>query len=571
MENSEFANIFWEIAEFLELKQDNPFKIRAYRKASQNIETLSKSIEEIYADGGIKALLDIPGIGQHIAEKIEEQIKTGKVAVYEKLAKGFPKGFHEVAEVQGMGPKTALLLYNKLKIDSIKKLEKAAKAGKLKNIPGMGTKKEQNILRGIELKKKSHGRFLLDDATAHAELIVEEIEKLPEVKKILPCGSLRRGQETIGDIDILVVSAKSKRIMDTFTTLPAVKDILAKGETKSSVILKNGMQADLRVVAEKSFGTAAHYFTGCKAHNIHIRQMAQKKGWKVSEYGIFKGNKQIGGKTEEEMFSKFNLQFIPPELREMRGEFEAAAKKKIPKLVELADIKGDLHMHTKATDGSNTIEEMAKAAKALGYEYIAITEHTQSTRVAGGLNEREMLTHLKKIREANKKIKGIEILAGAEVDILPDGQLDYSDELLAQLDIVLAAVHSNFKMPKDKMTSRVIKALSNKYVNILTHPTGRLIGEREPYEIDLEKVLLAAKKYNVAIEINAHPRRLDLSDIYCMRAKKLGVKIIIATDAHSTDQLKLMKYGVITARRGWLEKKDILNTLSLDKLLKCLK
>lgn len=571
MENAEFANIFWEIAEFLELKEDNPFKIRAYRKAAQNIESLSKSIEEIYADGGIKALLDIPGIGQHIADKIEEQIKTGKVSAHEKLAKGFPKGFHEVAEVQGMGPKTALLLYNKLKIDSIDKLEKAAKAGKLRDIPGMGTKKEQNILRGIELKKKSHGRFLLDDATAHAELIVEEIKKIPEVKKILPCGSLRRGQETIGDIDILVVAAKSKKIMDTFTTLAAVKDVLAKGETKSSAILRNGMQADLRVVPEKSFGSAAHYFTGCKAHNIHIRQMAQKKGWKVSEYGIFKGNKQIGGKTEEEMFSKFNLQYIPPELREMRGEFEAAAKKKIPKLMELKDIKGDLHMHTKATDGENTIEEMAKAAKNLGYEYILITDHTKSTRVAGGLNEKEMLAHLKKIRDANKRIKGIEILAGAEVDILPDGELDYSADLLEQLDIVLAAVHSNFKMPKDKMTSRVIKALSNKYVNILTHPTGRLIGERDPYEIDLEKVLQAAKKYNVAIEINAHPKRLDLSDIYCMRAKKLGVKIVIATDAHNTEQLALMKYGVITARRGWLEKKDVLNTLSLEKLLRWLK
>ncbi len=570
MENNEFANIFWDMAEFLELKEDNPFKIRAYRKAAQNIEALPKSLEEIYGKGGLKAILAVPGIGQHIADKIEEQIKTGKVASHNKLAKEFPRGFLDLANIPGMGPKTALLLYKKFKIDSPEKLEKAAKAGKLRNIPGMGTKKEENILRGINLKKQSHGRFLIDDATAHAELIVEELKKLKEVKKILPCGSLRRGQETIGDIDILVISSKPKKIMDTFVNMAAVKNILAHGETKSSVILRNGMQADLRVVPEKSFGSAAHYFTGSKAHNIHIRQLAQKKGLKVSEYGIFRGNKQIGGKTEEEMFSKFGFQFIPPELREMRGEFEAAKNKKIPKLVELKDIKGDLHMHTIATDGNNSIEEMARAAKKLGYEYILITDHTQSTRIAGGLNESAALKQIKKIRDANKKVKGIEILAGAEVDILPDGKLDYSDDILKQLDIVLIAIHSNFKMPKKQMTDRIIKAMQNKHTNILVHPTGRLINEREPYEIDMEKVLQAAKKFNVAVEINAHPRRLDLTDIYCMRAKELGVKLVICTDAHSTDQLELIKYGVITARRGWLEKKNILNTYPLAKLKKVL-
>lgn len=570
MENTEFAKIFWEMADFLELKEDNPFKIRAYRKAAQNIESLSKSVEEIYAQGSIKALQAVPGIGLHIAEKIEEQIKTGKVHTHDKLAKEFPKGFLDLVNIPGMGPKTALLLYKKFKIDSPAKLEKAAKAGKLQGLPGMGAKKEENILRGISLKKESHGRFLLDDATAHAELIVEELKKLREVKKTLPCGSLRRGKETIGDIDILVISDKPTKVMDTFVKLSAVRDVLAKGATKSSVILKNGMQADVRVVKEKFFGSAAHYFTGSKGHNIHLRQMAQKKGWKISEYGIFKGKKQIGGEKEEEMFEKLGLQYIPPELREARGEFEAAAKGKIPKLVELKDIKGDLHLHTKATDGFNTIEEMAQAAKKLGYEYILITEHTKSTRVAGGLTEKETLAHLKKIRAANKKLKGIEILAGSEVDILPDGKLDYSDEVLKQLDIVLAAVHSRFKMPKKEMTARVIKAFQNKYVNIFAHPSGRLIGERDPYEIDTEKVLQAAKKYNVAIEINAHPKRLDLTDAYCRRAKELGIKLVIATDAHSADQLELMKYGVITARRGWLEAKNIINTFPLAKLKKLL-
>jgi DNA polymerase (family 10) len=512
----------------------------------------------------------VPGIGPHIADKIEEKILTGRIKAYNELVKGFPKGFLELVNIPGMGPKTALLFYKKFKIDSPAKLEKAAKAGKLRGIPGMGKKKEENILRGISLKKQSHGRFLLDDATAHAELIVEELSKLKEAKKILPCGSLRRGQETIGDIDILVISSQPKKIMDTFVKLSVVKDVLAHGETKSSIIMRNGMQADLRVVEERSFGSAAHYFTGCKGHNIHLRQLAQKKGWKVSEYGIFKGNKQIGGRTEEEMFSKFGFQYIPPELRETRGEFAAAKAGRIPRLVELKDIKGDLHMHTKATDGENSIEELAQAAKKLGYEYIAITDHTESTRIAGGLDEKEALQNIKKIKAANQKIKGIEILAGAEVDILSDGKLDYSDEILKQLDIVLAAIHSRFKMPKDEMTRRVVTALQNKNVNIFVHPSGRLINEREPYELDMEKVFQVAKKNNVAIEVNAHPKRLDLTDINCQRAKELGVKLVIATDAHSTEQLELMKYGVITARRGWLEPKDVINTMPLAKLRKLL-
>ncbi|MFA4844024.1 MAG: DNA polymerase/3'-5' exonuclease PolX [Candidatus Margulisiibacteriota bacterium] len=566
MENNEFARIFWEMADFLELKADNPFKVRAYRKAAQLIESLNHDLEEIYAQGGTKALREIPGIGQHIAEKIEEAIKTGRIAAYQKLAKEFPKGFLEIINIPGLGPKTALLLHKKFRADTPAKLEKLARSGQLEKLPGMGKKKVENILRGINLKKESHGRFLLDDATAHAELIVEELRKLKEVVRILPCGSLRRGQETIGDIDILVVSNRPEKIMERFVNLRAVRDVLAKGSTKSSVILRNGMQADLRVVPARSFGTAAHYFTGCKQHNIILRQMAQKKGWKVSEYGIFRGTKQIGGRTEEEVFHKFGLQYIPPELRENRGELEAAAKHQLPHLVELGDLKGDLHMHTTASDGVNSLEEMARAAKKLGYEYIALTDHTQSTRIAHGLTGRETLAEARKIRELDRKTSGIKLLAGAEVDILPDGRLDLPDEVLRELDIVLVSVHSSFKMPREKMTARVVRALQNKYVHILAHPTGRLINEREPYEIDLEAVLKAAKQNDVAVEINAHPKRLDLTDIYCRRAKELGVKLAINTDAHATDQLELMKYGVITARRGWLEKKDIINTRPLKQL-----
>lgn len=566
MENAEFASIFFKIAELLELKGENPFKIRAYEKAGRNLGSLTDNLEDIYAASGLKGLEEIPGIGKAIAEHIEELIKTGKIRKYQSLIKEFPKGFLEIINTPGLGPKTANLLYKKLKIDSLAKLEKAAKAGSLRQLPGFGAKKEENILRGIALKKASHGRFLLDDATAHAELIVEELSKLKEVETILPCGSLRRGQETVGDLDILVTADNPRPIMEAFVKLSVVKTVLAKGETKSSVIMKNNMQADLRVVEPKSFGAAAHYFTGSKAHNIHLRQLAQQKGWKVSEYGIFKGAKQIGGTTEEDMFSKFGLQFIPPELREMRGEYKAAAEGKIPRLVKLKDIRGDLHLHTKASDGNNSIEEMAIAAKALGYEYIAITDHTRSTRIARGLTSRETLASIKKIKVLNRKISGIELLAGAEVDILPDGRLDLPDEVLRELDLVLVSVHSNFKMSREKMTARVIRALQNKYVHILAHPTGRLINEREPYEIDLEAVLKAAKQNNVAVEINAHPQRLDLTDLYCRRAKELGVKVAISTDAHSIDQLELMKYGVITARRGWLKKKDVINARPLGQL-----
>jgi len=570
MENSDFAKIFWDLAEFLELKNENRFKVAAYRKAAQNIESLSENLGTIYKAGGLKALEEIPGIGQGIATKIEKTIKSGKLDVYEKLRKEFPRGFLELVETPGMGPKTAMLLYKKLKIDSRAKLEKAAKEGKLQGLPGMGAKKEENILKGVELKKKISGRFLLNAALDQAEAVAKELEKLKEVEKILICGSLRRRKETIGDADILVIAKRSKNIMQRFTSLPQAQRILVKGETKSSIVLKMGMQVDLRVVEDKSFGSAAHYFTGCKAHNIKLREMAIKKGLKLSEYGFFKKDKWVAGRTEKEVFKTVGLTYIPPELREMRGEIEAAQKGKLPKLIESKDIKGDLHMHTIETDGSNTIEQMAQAAKKLGYEYIAITDHTQSTRIAHGMDEKRTLKHLKEIDRVNKKIQGIRVLKGAEVDILPDGRMDLPDSILKQMDLVIAAVHSNFKMPEDQMTRRILKALENKYVNILAHPTGRLIGEREAYKVDIEKVIAIAKKTKTALELNSHPQRLDLNDVNCRLAKDQGVLISINTDSHTTDQLNLMKYGIFTARRGWLEKKNILNALTLDKLLKIL-
>jgi len=570
MENADFSKIFWETAELLELKGDNPFKIRAYQKAARNIEGLSHNLEEVYQSGGLPALKEVPGIGESIAEHVEEIIKTGKFKKYESLLKEFPKNFIKLTEIPGMGPKTAMLLFKELKIDSAEKLEKAAKAGKLAKLPGFGEKKQQNILAGLELKKKVKGRFLLSEATQYAEAIVSKLKKIKEVDQILPAGSLRRQKETIGDIDILVTSKKPEAVMNAFVKLPQVDRILAKGKTKSSVVLKNDLQCDLRVVDPKCFGAAAHYFTGSKQHNILIREMAIKKGLKISEYGVFKGNKMIGGRTEEEVFRSVGLPYIPPEIREASGEIEAARGGLLPKLIELSDLRGDLQMHSKFSDGGNTIEEMAEYAKKLGYEYIAMTDHTVSTRVAGGQSEKEFLKELKYIDKLNSKLKGFYILKGVEVDIMADGTLDYKDAVLKEVEVVIAAVHSRFKMSKAEMTKRIIRALENKYVNILSHPTGRLIGQRAPYEVDMEQILKVAKDTGTCMELNSHPERLDLNDAHCRLAKEYKIKIAIDTDAHSINNLEDIKYGVATARRGWLEAREVINTLPIDKLKRAL-
>lgn len=558
------------MADLLELGEENQFRIRAYQKAAHNIESFSENLESLYKKGGLSALEEIPGIGKGISEHIEEMIRTGKLKEREDLLKKFPESLIELMAVPGIGPKTAILLHKKMKIDSIDKLEKAAKEGRLEKLPGIRAKKIQNILAGIELKKRNIGRFSIGVALPYAEALVASLRKLKEVDKIVPCGSLRRAQETIGDIDILVTSENPGKVMDAFVRFSQVDKVIAKGETKTSVLLKNGMQADLRVVEPKSFGAAVYYFTGSKQHNIQVREMAVKKGLKINEYGVYRGKKKIGGSEENDVFKILGLSYIPPEIREARGEIEAAKKGDVPVLVELKDIRGDLHLHTKATDGSNTIEEMAAAAKKLGYEYIAITDHTKSTRVAGGLTEKEALAHLKKIDQANKNTAGIKIIRGMEVDILPDGSMDYPDSILKEIDIVFASVHSNFKMKRVEMTRRIISAMKNRYVTVLSHPTGRLIGEREAYEVDMEQVLKAAKDTGTFIELNGNPMRLDLDDIHCRKAKEMRIPIVVTTDSHAASQLELMRYGVLTARRGWLEKKDIINTLPFGKFIKTL-
>jgi DNA polymerase (family 10) len=573
MKNLEIAAIFYEMADILEL-QSVKWKPEAYRKAARQIETLSTPIEEVYEKGGIKALTEIPAVGEKLAKKIEEYIKTGRIKEHERLKGEIPKGLNELINLPGLGPKKALKLYKELSIDSIEKLEKAAREGKIAKIEGFGEKSEENILKTIELAKKKEERLLLGVALPIAEEIVNELKKAKGVRRIEIAGSLRRRKETVGDIDILAeIEGDSKDIMDRFVSLHNVEEVIAKGPKKSMIVVGEGeyqIQVDLRIIERESFGAALQYFTGNKDHNIQLRKIAIQKGWKLNEYGIFdKQGKMVAGKDEEEVYKKLGLSLIPPELRENQGEIKAAIENKLPKLIELSDIKGDLHVHTDWSDGINSIEEMITAAINMGYEYICISDHSKSQRIANGMDEERMLKQIEIIKEMKRKYKNkITILQGCEVDIKPDGSLDFEDEILKKLDIVSVSVHSRFKSSKEEMTKRIAMALENKYVKILNHPTGRLINEREPYEVDLEYLMQICRDRKIAMEINSFPSRLDLNDIYARKAKEMGVKLVIDTDSHSVDHLRYIQYGIWVARRGWCEKEDILNTQSIEKLKK---
>lgn len=570
MKNQEVAKIFYEIADYLEM-EDVAFKPYAYRRAGMSLETLEKDISEIYKENGIKGLMNIPGIGEALAKKTEEYLKTGRLRHYEDLKKKTPVNMEELVGVEGIGPKKVKVLYEKLGIRNLKDLERAAKHHKIAGLFGFGEKTEKNILQGIRFLRRDHGRFLLGTILPKAEEVLEQLKKIKEVEKISLGGSLRRMKETIGDVDFLVVSPNSQKIMDYFVTLPAIVKIWGKGPTKSSVRMKEGFDMDIRVIPCQSYGAALQYFTGSKEHNIILRKIAIEKGLKLNEYGVFKGKKMIKTETEEEVYKILGLRWMPPEIRENQGEIEAAKNNKLPKIIDIKDIKGDLHCHSNWDGGVNSIEEIAEEALRIGYEYIGIADHTKFLRIENGLDEKRILQRNYEIEKIGKKKLGIKILKGCEANIMPDGSIDIKDEVLSKLDYVIAGVHSSFKMTREEMTKRIIKAMKNPNVDIISHPTGRLIQRRDEYQIDFEEILKMAKSTKTILEINAYPDRLDLNDLHIRQAKGQKVKMIINTDAHHIDQMKVMRYGVAQARRGWAEKDDIVNTYALDKLIKYFK
>lgn len=567
MKNLEIAEIFHQIANILEIKGENVFRIRAYERAAMNIEGIP-NLDNFVKDD---RLTDIPGIGHDLSAEIKEYYETGKVKMLETLKKTIPEGLLELLDVPGIGPKHAKLFFEKLGIKSIADLERAIKEGGLKGLEGIKEKTIENISKGIGIVKRGKERMTIAQASEIADEFVAGLKKVAGVKKVAAAGSLRRWKDTVGDIDILVVSRDPQKVMDVFTKFEPVKDVLAKGETKSAIRTKDDVQVDCRVVEDRSYGAALVYFTGSKDFNIKLRKLAIKKGLKVSEYGVFRQDKYLCGRTEEEVFKQLGLSYIEPELREDTGEIELALTGKLPKLIELKDIKGDLHAHSKWSDGGSSIEEMAQEAKRLGYSYLAMTDHSQSLKIARGLSIESLKKKKAEIDGINRKLKDFKVLFGTEVDIDSSGKIDYKDDVLKQFDIVVAAVHIGFKQSGKQLTNRVVKACKNKYVQIIAHPTARLWGVRQPYDIDLDEVFKAAKDTGTALEINAFPQRLDLNDTNCRLAKEAKVKIVINTDSHQAEQLKSMRYGVAVARRGWLSKEDVLNCLSLDKLLKTLK
>jgi len=567
--NADIAAIFEEIAELLEIQNENPFRIRAYRNAARQVEGMGVPVADMVAKG--EDLTELPGIGDDLAAKIQEIVVTGQCKALEKLRKQVPPSITELLKIPGLGPKRVRALYDMLKVKSIDQLAKAAQAGKIRELGGFGAKTEQTILAALATHVTGQKRFKLAIAGQYAEPLKKYLEKVPGVQQVVLAGSYRRFKETVGDIDILVTATGAGKVMDKFTSYDEVREVLAKGETRSTVILKCNLQVDVRVVDPECYGAALQYFTGSKEHNIEIRRIAQEHKLKISEYGVFRGEQRIAGETEESVYRAVDLPWIPPELRENRGEIEAARAGKLPKLVELKELRGDLHVHTKATDGHNTLNEMAAAARAHGLDYLAITEHSRRLTVAHGLDVKRLRQQMEAIDKLNAQLKDITLLKGIEVDILEDGSLDLPDDVLGELDIVVGAVHSQFKLARAKQTTRILKAMDHPHFTVLAHPSGRLIDQREPYDVDMLKIIRKARERGCFLELNAHPERLDLLDIHCQMAKEEGVLIAISSDAHSTQDFDNLYYGVGQARRGWLEKKDVLNTRSLKELRVLLK
>jgi len=564
MKNKEITIIFSRIADALEIKGETGFKVIAYRKASRILDDLTEDIKDISKE---KRLQEISGIGSGIAKKIEEYLKTGYMKKLDEALSDIPEGLLELLNIQNIGGKTVHLAYKQLGVKSLEDLKRVIDDGSLARLYGLGEKKVENIKKGITIYEHAQERIHIFEAANIVEEVIDYLKEAPYIGRISPAGSLRRMRETVGDIDILATGKDGAKIIDYFTQFPGVTRTLAAGKTKGSVMIsaeKGERQVDLRIVDESEFGSALQYFTGSKAHNIKLRSLAKEMGLKISEYGVFRGEKKIAGTKEEEIYRTLNLAFIHPELREDRGEIELAAKNKLPRIVESTDIRGDLHVHSQYSDGSLSIEKIAESAKNLGYEYIAVCDHSQSVKYANGLSPERLRNQIDEIDSINRHLKGIKILKGTEVDILQDGRLDFPDEILKDLDIVVAAIHSGFKR---NVTERMLKAMENPYITIIAHPSGRLISGREGYDVDLENVMEGAQKFGVVLELNAYYDRLDLNEFYLKKAKDKNIKISLGTDTHHAGGLEMMRFGVGIARRAWLEKKDIINCLSYEDIL----
>ncbi len=560
IDNPAIARIFTEIGDLLEIKGENPFKIRAYRNAADTIVNSPERIAEL-PDA---ALLKIPGIGKDLASRIREIVETGDTSYHRDLLEQFPPTILDLLRLQGVGPKTVALLYGTLNIRTLDDLEQAARDGRLRELRGMGAKKEALILKALEERRRFSGRHLMPEAYDQAAALVDDLRAHAADALVTPVGSLRRGCETCGDLDILASGADAG-LMDDFIQYRTVERVLGRGDTKSSVLLSGGFQADLRLVPADSRGAALQYFTGSKAHNIALRDRAIQRGLKLNEYGLYRNDERVAGADEAGLYAALGLAFIPPELRENRGEIGAAESGALPRLIELGDVRGDVHMHTTTTDGRDEVEAMAVAARAAGLRYVAITDHSKALAMANGLDERRALEHARHIREVGARLEGITLLAGIECDILPDGTLDLADDCLAELDFAIASVHSRFNQDERQMTDRILKAMECRWVDMIGHPTGRLLLRRDPYRVDLEALVAAAARLGVALEINCQIDRLDLSDVNARLAKERGAKIIIGTDAHSQAGFGVLRWGVLVARRAWLEPRDVLNTLAVEE------
>lgn len=567
--NADIAADFDELADLLEIEGANPFRIRAYRNAARTLRDLPGDVTAMLEKG--EDLTELPGIGKDLAAKIKEIVETGTAAMLEEHRRTVPATLTELLKIPGIGPKRVKALYHDLGIRTLDQLQKAAEEGRVRTLRGFGEKTERYLLHHLKARTGEEKRFKLAIATRYAEALIAYLEESPGVKQVVAAGSYRRAKETIGDLDILVTAAPGSSVMDRFVSYPEVEEVLAQGATKASLRLACKLQVDVRVVPGESYGAALQYFTGSKAHNVALRQMAQQQGLKINEYGVFKGEQSVAGATEESVYASVGLPWIPPELRENRGEFDAARAGRLPALVEVADLKGDLHAHTKATDGQNSMKEMAEAARDRGLEYLAITDHSRRLAMAKGLDPKRLLEQLEEIDRLNASSIGITLLKGIEVDILEDGSLDLPDEDLSRLDLVVGAVHSHFRLSRQQQTERILRAMDHPYFTILAHPTGRLIDERVPYDVDMPRVIRHARERGCFLEVNAHPIRLDLADTDCQAAKEAGVMVSINSDAHRTLDFGNLQYGVGQARRGWIEKQDVLNVRPLHSLRPLLK